>query len=165
MIDKKDRILTQDEQHFLTEEECDLAIGYLEDCIETVYHGAVEGQEETGHYITICEYNNGGKDVEWVVDTPKIEAKPAWEERIPYKRYCLYKEEEIRIKENKNQIEQCKQQLADSDFKLFKFLEGIYTEDEYRPFKEKREVYRQIIRDLEAENEKLEKKLEQERNK
>jgi hypothetical protein len=165
MIDKKDKILSQDEKQILTFEECDLTIGYLEDCLEIIYHGAVEAQEEKGHYIVLCEYDGGGKDVEWVVDTPKIEAKPAWEEHISYRRYCLYREEELKIKENKNQIEQCKQQLADSDFKLFKFLEGIYTEDEYRPFKEKREVYSQVIRDLEAENEKLEKKLEQERNK
>lgn len=32
--------------------------------------------EEQGHYETICEYPNGGKDVEWVVDVPE---KGHWE--------------------------------------------------------------------------------------
>lgn len=37
------------------------------------YKTEVEGQ---GHYKTVCEYPNGGKDVEWVVDVPE---KGHWE--------------------------------------------------------------------------------------
>ena len=98
MLDKKDKIVTEDEQHFLTEAECDFAIGYLEDCVEIIYHGAVEEQAEEGHYIVTCEYQNGGQDVEWIVDKPKIEARPAWEEKIPYKRFHLYTEEGLHVR-------------------------------------------------------------------
>lgn len=29
-------------------------------------------QEERGHFETVCEYPNGGKDVEWKVDAPEV---------------------------------------------------------------------------------------------
>lgn len=55
---------------------------------------AVECQEEVGHYETIAEYPNGGKDVKWVVDQPYIEAQPQREEVEQIQVYIHFTAEE-----------------------------------------------------------------------
>lgn len=51
--------------------------------------------EEQGHYETIKEYANGGKDVEWVVDVKGQEYKPAHDEEEQILVYIPYTEEEL----------------------------------------------------------------------
>ncbi|MGN0761660.1 MAG: hypothetical protein ACI4MV_06955 [Christensenellales bacterium] len=55
---------------------------------------AVAGQEEIGHYETIAEYSNGGKDVAWVVDQPFIESKPEVKEVEEIQLYIPFTVEE-----------------------------------------------------------------------
>lgn len=59
------------------------------------HHDAVEAADEQGHWITIAEYPNGGKDVEWVIDVPRVEAKEAWDEYEDILRYIPYTEEQL----------------------------------------------------------------------
>ena len=73
----------------------DLSLGYLKDDIRIVRHEAVEGIDEQGHYEVTAEYENGGKDVQWVVDVPGVEAAEAWEEEIPIRIYVPYTQEEL----------------------------------------------------------------------
>ena len=73
----------------------DLSLGYLTDSTRTVHHEAVDGVEEQFHYVTIAEYENGGKDVEKVIDVPGVEAQPAWDEEIPIQIYHQYTQEEL----------------------------------------------------------------------
>ena len=73
----------------------DLSLGYLKDSTHTVHHDAVDGVEEQFHYEIIVEYENGGKDVEKVIDVPGIEAHPAWDEEIPIQIYVPYTQEEL----------------------------------------------------------------------
>lgn len=85
----------------------DLSLGYLTDSTRTVHHDAVEGVEEQFHYETIAEYENGGKDVEKVIDVPGVEAKPAWDEEIPIQIYHLYTQEELdKMEEERNKPSQ-----------------------------------------------------------
>ena len=85
----------------------DLSLGYLTDSTRTVHHDAVEGVEEQFHYETIAEYENGGKDVEKVIDVPGVESKPAWDEEIPIQIYYLYTQEELdKMEEEKNKPSQ-----------------------------------------------------------
>ena len=56
---------------------CTDEIGYFVEDTLITYHEAIPGREEEGHYETVVEYPNGGKDVVWVVDKPRIEAKEA----------------------------------------------------------------------------------------
>lgn len=49
----------------------DLEKGYLAYSTRPSIHRYKITQEEVGHYKTIKEYPNGGKDVEWVVDIPE----------------------------------------------------------------------------------------------
>ena len=81
----------------------DLSLGYLTDSTRTVRHEAVDGVEEQFHYVTIAEYENGGKDVEKVIDVPGVEAQPAWDEEIPIQIYHQYTQEELdRIEADRN---------------------------------------------------------------
>ena len=74
----------------------DLALGYLqEDRVFVQRHGAVEPVAEQGHWETIAEYPNGGRDVEWVVDVPGVEAAEAWDEYEDVLRYVRYTAEEL----------------------------------------------------------------------
>lgn len=74
----------------------DLEKGYLkEDSLFIMHHEAVEAVEEQGHWVTITEYPNGGKDVDWIVDVEAVEAVEAWDEYEDILRYIEYTEEEL----------------------------------------------------------------------
>lgn len=76
--------------------EYNLYKGYLkDDKLLIAHHEAVEAVEEQGHYETIAEYPNGGKDVEWVVDVPAVEAKEAYDEYEEIQVYIPYTANEI----------------------------------------------------------------------
>lgn len=49
----------------------DLEKGHLVFATRPIIHRYKITQEEIGHYETIKEYPNGGKDVAWVVDVPE----------------------------------------------------------------------------------------------
>ena len=77
-------------------EQPDLEKGRLKnDRIFVKHHDAIEGVAEKGHWNTVAEYPNGGKDVEWIVDVPGIAAKEAWDEFEDILRYEEYTEEEL----------------------------------------------------------------------
>lgn len=74
----------------------DLAKGRLEMQKRIHHHEAVEAVEEQGHWETVAEYpETGGKDVQWVVDAPGVEAREAWDEEETYWLYIPYTEEEL----------------------------------------------------------------------
>lgn len=80
----------------LQEGEYDLAKGHLVPSTRKIHHDAVEGVEEVGHWETVREYpETGGKDVEWVVDVPGVEARGAWDEIEEIMLYVPYTEEEL----------------------------------------------------------------------
>ena len=74
----------------------DPAKGRLEMQKRIHHHEAVEAVEEQGHWETVAEYpETGGKDVQWVVDAPGMEAREAWDEEETYWLYIPYTEEEL----------------------------------------------------------------------
>ena len=74
----------------------DPAKGRLEMQKRIHHHEAVEAAEEQGHWETVAEYpETGGKDVQWVVDVPGVEAREAWDEEETYWLYIPYTEEEL----------------------------------------------------------------------
>lgn len=86
------RVFNQDKTQELTT--YDLNKGRLiDDTIKRIIP-AVEGKEEQGHYETIAEYPNGGKDIEWVVDQPYIEAQAEREEVEQIQVYIPFTAEE-----------------------------------------------------------------------
>lgn len=75
----------------------DLKKGWLkDDKIVVKIIPATEEVQEQGHYVTIREYENGGKDVEWVVDVEGTPAKPETYEYEDIQVYVLYTEEELK---------------------------------------------------------------------
>ena len=74
----------------------DPAKGRLEMQKRVHHHEAVEAVEEQGHWETVAEYpETGGRDVQWVVDVPGVEAREAWDEEETYWLYIPYTEEEL----------------------------------------------------------------------
>lgn len=89
------RILDQNDKE-IQPEDVDYRLGKLsDDKIFIQHHEAVEAVEEQGHYETVKEYDNGGKDVEWQVDVPGVEAKEAWDEYEDIQRYTKFTDEEL----------------------------------------------------------------------
>lgn len=127
--------------------EYDLTKGYLiEDQLFVKHHNAIEAVEEQGHYETIAEYSNGGKEVEWVIDIPGVEFKDAWDEYEDINVYIPFTNKrlaEIEIKE-------LKEKLAATDYQAIKYAEGATSAAEYEPIKAMRQGWRDRINELEG---------------
>ena len=87
----------------------DLELGYLVNDNEIVHHDAVEAVEEVSHYEVIAEYENGGKDVQKVVDVEGVPAKEAYDENVPIQKYILYTAEELEGKKEELRTEKLKE--------------------------------------------------------
>lgn len=99
----------------LTLNSVDYYKGHLqEERIFIAHHDAVEAVEEQGHWETVAEYPNGGKDVEWVVDVPGVEASEAWDEYENILRYVEYTAEELAEREAEQQEREHRQQRQNS---------------------------------------------------
>lgn len=73
----------------------DLSLGRLVQDVIVEHHPAVEGITEVGHYEVLVTYPNGGQDLQWVVDTPGVEAQPAHDDEVTILRYVLFTSEEL----------------------------------------------------------------------
>lgn len=74
--------------------------GYLKETELLIqHHPAVKAIPEQGHYEVVAEYPNGGRDVEWVVDVPGVEAREAYDETEQVLMYTPYTELELRVRE------------------------------------------------------------------
>ena len=130
----------------LNTNELDFSKGYLkEEKIFIKHHDAVSAVEEQGHYEIIKEYPNGGKDAEWVIDVPKVEAKEAYDEYEYIKRFIKFTQKEL----NSFRIEELKQKLNETDYCVLKIAEGSATYDDYSEIIAKRREWRKEINNLE----------------
>lgn len=147
-------------------EECDLTKGQLiQDVLERIVPEKEEIIEE-GHYETIAEYPNGGKDVVWVVDKEGQAFEPEKIESVPIQVYIPYSEERI-IQDIKIPLRhQLEEFLTHSDYKVLKFIEGLISEEELAPIKKQRQQWRDLINKLDRattleEVEKIKKEKEE----
>ena len=116
-----------------------------EDRLFVKHHDAVEAVKEQGHYNTIREYPNGGKDVEWIVDVPGVKARDAWDEYEDILRFVPFTEFELA----NNRIAELKRMLQDTDYVTIKIAEGVATKEEYADILEQRSAWRAEINELE----------------
>lgn len=87
--------------------------GYLtEEQRLVAHHGAIEAVAEVGHYETIAEYPNGGKDVSWIVDTPGVAAQDAWDEYETVQIYHPFTAEELAARNAPTQLDRIEAQIA-----------------------------------------------------
>lgn len=71
--------------------EVDTTLGYgTQEQIFIAHHDAVDGVDEVGHYEVARVYENGGRDVQWVVDVPGVEPTPEWDEYETITRWHYY---------------------------------------------------------------------------
>lgn len=129
--------------------EPDFTKGYLKpDSLFLRHHEAVEAVEEVGHWVTRREYPNGGKDVDWVVDTPAVEAKDAWDEYEDIQRFVTFTAKELATR----RIDELKKMLFDTDYNILKVVEGAMTLKDCEEVIAKRAAWRKEINDLEAKH-------------
>lgn len=127
-------------------DEIDFSAGALnEESILIAHHEAVEAVSEEGHYEVIKEYPNGGKDVEWIVDVPAVEAKEAYDEYETILRYTPFTEKDL----DQQEILKLKQKLSETDYCIIKIMEGSATIDEYTEVIAQRKIWRKQINELE----------------
>lgn len=111
----------------------DPAKGRLEMQKRIHHHEAVEAVEEQGHWETVAEYpETGGKDVQWVVDVPGVEAREAWDEEETYWLYIPYTEEELKQMEADRNQPTPEERVKELEEALELLLSGAteVTEDE-----------------------------------
>lgn len=137
-------------------EEFDLSLGYLKEDIIINHIDKVDAVEEQGHYETIKEYPNGGKDIKWIIDVERVEAveEQNIEEKIQV--YIPYSEIELlKINANKR-IQELKDFLSQTDYIVIKLYEKtllggsiISMIQEYTSVLKEREAARKEINELE----------------
>lgn len=126
----------------------DTAKGYLApDRLLLRSHAAIEAVAEQGHFETVREYPNGGKDVAWVVDVPGVEAKEAWDEYEDILRFVPY----TAIEMAQQRIAELKENLQNTDYMILKVVEGAATLAEIAETVKKRAAWRKEINELERE--------------
>lgn len=120
------RVFNQNKTRELTE--YDLSKGYLKDDIITIHYNEVQEVQEVGHYETIAEYSNGGKDVKWVVDVKGVEYQPARDEIENVLVYIPFTQSELTELHLKNLRQ--KRELILKAFDVYKtnVSYGIYNE-------------------------------------
>lgn len=140
------KVYNEEKTTLLTE--YDLDKGYLKaDTLFVKHHEAQEEVQEQSHYKTIKEYENGGKDVEKVIDVPYQPAKEAYDEYEDIQVYVPYSKKEL----NQQRIAELKQHLADTDYKAIKYAEGLISAEDYAEMKAQRQAWRDEINKLEHE--------------
>lgn len=99
------KIFNQNKTKELTTEEANNELGYFtQDKLFVKHHDEIQEVKEEGHYKTIAEYPNGGKDVEWVVDIPYVAHEDAYDEYEDILVFSPFSKEELEArKEEKYQ--------------------------------------------------------------
>ena len=129
-------------------EHIDETKGYLKnDRLFVCHHAPIEAVEEQGHWETIAEYPNGGKDVDWIIDVPGIEAKEAWDEYEDVLRYILFDKKELA----ELKINELKRKLSETDYNILKIVEGAATLTEMAGIISQRSKWRAEINELEKD--------------
>jgi hypothetical protein len=122
--------------------------GYLKnDSLFVRHHEAISAVEEQGHWETLAEYPNGGKDVDWVIDVPAVEAKEAWDEYEDILRFVPFSVEELA----ERRVADLKGKLFDTDYKILKIVEGASTISEMADVIKQRAAWRKEINELERD--------------
>lgn len=89
----------------------------------TIEHPAVEAVAERGHYVTVAEYPNGGKDVEWFVDVAGVAGREAWTEREEIRRFVPYTAAEMAARRGSSLTGR----LRATDADVLDALDGIFS--------------------------------------
>ena len=127
-------------------ETVDKSKGYLKrDRLFLRHHEAVEAVPVKGHYETVKEYPNGGKEVAWVADMPGVAAKEAWDEYEDILRFIPFTASQMA----QRRIAELKENLQNTDYMILKVVEGATTLAEIAEAIKQRAAWRREINELE----------------
>lgn len=147
------RIYNEEKTIELNEKDLDFEKGYLKKDTLEVTIPAIEGVEEIGHYETLKEYSNGGKDVKWITDVPGLEKQEEQHIKEDIQVYILFSAAELEEIENNKMVQKARQYLQDTDYIANKIIEyqvlNKELDNDYTDVLIKREEARQVIRDYE----------------
>lgn len=124
--------------------EYDLNKGYLIEDTLIIHLDEIQAVEEQGHYETIAEYENGGKDVKWVVDVECVEYQEPKDIIEKINVYIPYTSEELKNKEYQKELQEIKQWFSLNDWKVNKIVIGEWqtTDQRWLEYLEERAVKR-----------------------
>lgn len=145
------KIYNQDLTQELQQDLLDYSLGYLKDCEKETYIPEQEEVQEEGHYEVVAEYENGGKDVQWVVDQEHIAAREEYTEIEHYQVYIPFTEAHLHNKPIREQIKEFEDALARTDFQILKYIEGALDEEDFLRIKDSRRHCREQIRLLQRQ--------------
>lgn len=101
------KVYNQDKTEVLME--YDLAKGHLERDKRIIHHDVVMPVEEKYHYEVVKEYENGGKDVEKVIDIEGVEGQAAYDEEEDIVVYIPYTEKELQRQKDETEYSELSQ--------------------------------------------------------
>lgn len=139
------RIFDIEKQIELSEDIVDLEKGVLKEDTLSIQHPGQEKIEEEGHYEVEQEYPNGGRDLKWVIDKPGQDYIAPWTETEVIHIYKPFSDEELIEKKRREVISLFKEYLSNSDYKIFKYIEGEITKDEFKFISRNRKFWRKNI--------------------
>lgn len=119
------RIFNENKTKELNRDELDFNLGYLKEDI-LIHH--IKEQEEVQqevHYEVIKEYENGGQDVEEIIDVPYQPYIPEHDEEEQIQVYVKYTKNELRKREINNRINELLNLLYETDYIANKLSEAI----------------------------------------
>lgn len=105
------------------------------------HHPAIEASEAITHKDYIEFIVSGGIEIIDVIDKEAIEGKDAYDEYEDCLQYIPYSERDFAEIEYKKLL----QYLSDTDYVVFKVVEGVSTKDDYRDVFDKRKEAREQI--------------------
>ena len=112
--------------------EYDLNKGYLIEDTLTTHFDEIPAVKEQGHYEIIAEYDNGGKDVKWVVDVAGVEYQEPKDIVEKILVYIPYTDKELQIKSAAQELNNIKAWFIDNDWKVNKIVIGEWQTTDQR---------------------------------
>ena len=124
--------------------EYDLNKGYLIEDTLITHFDEIQAVKEQGHYETIAEYDNGGKDVKWVVDVEGVEYQEPKEIVEKILVYIPYTDKELQIKSANQELNNIKAWFIENDWKVNKIVIGEWqtTDSRWLEYLEERAIKR-----------------------
>lgn len=145
------KIYNQDLTLELQQDLLDYSLGYLKDCEKEIYFPEQKEVQEQGHYEVVAEYENGGKDVQWVIDQEYTAAREEYTEIEHYQVYIPFTEAHLHNKPIREQIKEFEDALTRTDFQILKYIEGALDEEDFLRIKDSRRHCREQIRLLQRQ--------------
>lgn len=111
--------------------EPNLELGSLKEDTIKIHHESIQHVDEVGHWKTIAEYQNGSKDVEWVIDVVGVDGHEAYDETEDILVYVPFTEAELHRRNLEAEKYELEEWLHNHDYIGIKIATGRATIADY----------------------------------